>query len=205
MEGMQMTAQEDPMYALFRRAIVDRDAEAWASVHEQFRRMLSAWAGRSFVCRDHGLDSVAIADQAFARAWAALTPERFANFPTLACILNYLRTCVTTTIIDNVRQQTACTYDLPETHADTAGAPEQIVLAKIERAALWSIVDSVVATQSERIVLIESYTYDLPPRAIHVRHPQLFATVADVYAVKRNLIDRLQRNRELRSLYAEHI
>ena len=33
------------MYELFRRAIVDRDAEAWASVHGQFRRMLIAWAG----------------------------------------------------------------------------------------------------------------------------------------------------------------
>ena len=200
-----MMAQDERAYELFRRAIVDRDAEAWTSIHGQFRHMLIAWAGRSNACSDHGLDCAAIADQAFARAWAALVPERFGNFPTLACLLSYLRACVMTTIIDAVRQQAASGCDLSEAYADTGSMPEQIVLAEIERASLWNILRSAVATQPEQVVLIESFTYDMPPRAIYARHPQLFASVGEVYSVKRNLISRLQRNRELRSLYGEQI
>jgi DNA-directed RNA polymerase specialized sigma24 family protein len=199
-----MTAH-DKLYELLQRAIVDRDEEAWALVHGQLRRRLIAWAGHSSARSAYGLDCTTIADQAFARAWSALTPERFANFPTLEYLLSYLRTCVRTTIIDCIRQQTACGDDLSETHADTGGGPEEIILAKIERAILWDIIHSAVAMQSERVVLIESYVYNLPPRSIYARHPQLFTSIGEVYAAKRNLIERLGRNHELRSLYAERI
>jgi hypothetical protein len=98
------------------------------------------------------------------------------------------------------------TYDkhaLLETLVDTDCLPEQLVLAEVDRTTLWEIVRSAVATPAERIALVESYVYNLPPRAIHMRHPSLFASIADVYRVKRNLLKRLQRNRELGHLYAE--
>ncbi len=46
-----------------------------------------------------------LADRALARAWAALSPKRFAAFPSLPALLAYLRTCVTTTAIDAARDE----------------------------------------------------------------------------------------------------
>jgi hypothetical protein len=165
--------------------------------------MLIAWARRAGVRSEHGLDCAEVADEAFARAWAALPPARFADFPTLARLLSYMRTCVTTTAVDGMRQQTSYEFDLLEALPDTGGTPEQIVVAEVERAALWEIALEVAATPAERVVLVESFVYDRRPRAIHARHPRLFADVAEVYRTKRNLLDRLARNQELRDLYAE--
>jgi hypothetical protein len=198
-----MTTPDDESYDLFRRAIVEGDADAWASIHGRFRPMLIGWADRTGVRSDHGLDCIAIADQAFARAWAALTPERFADFPTVGRLLSYLRTCVATTVIDGIRQQTSYWQALPEELPAIDSLPEQLVLAKMERTALWSIVRSAALTQAEWVALVESYAYHLPPRAIHARNPHLFASVADVYRAKRNLINRLQRNPELGGWCAE--
>src|SRR5689334_9517663 len=63
-------------YELFRRAIEERDEQAWAESIARYRRLLISWARRciakatlSECCED-------IADYAFTRAWAALSPER---------------------------------------------------------------------------------------------------------------------------------
>ena len=59
-----------------------------------------------------------------------------------------------------------------------------------------------LATNSaERIVLLETFAWDLPPRAIQARHPLVFADVASVYRAKRNILARLRHNQELRYLY----
>jgi hypothetical protein len=71
------------------------------------------------------------------------------------------------------------------------------------REELWRIVTSLVVSEQERVVLVESYVFDLPPRAILARHPGLFADVPSVYSAKRNLLNRLQRSRELQRLREE--
>jgi hypothetical protein len=45
--------------------------------------------------------------------------------------------------------------------------------------------------------------YGFPPRVIWAHHPQLFADIATVYRTKRNLFERLQRNRDLLQLLEE--
>ena len=54
-------------------------------------------------------------------------------------------------------------------------------------------------------MLTESFAYDLPPRAILARHPTLFADVDAIYTIKRNLIERLKRNPDMRRLYQEWV
>ena len=192
-----MDERERESYELFRRAILQRDEEAWATIHARYRSLLIGWAYRSSARALAGEYSDDIADQALARAWAALSPERFAEFPTLAKLLSYLRACVATTAIDNARAWASGERALDTLEVGGAATPEQIVLAEIDREALWRKLMAFAATPAERAVLIESLGYGLPPRAIHERHPQLFANVAAVYAAKRNLFARLQRSREL--------
>lgn len=200
-----MTEQEQESYELFRRAIVDRDSDAWGTIHERFGALFASWAwryaGRAFTadeCSD-------IADQALARAWAALTPDRFADFHTLARLLSYLRACVTTTLIDAIRAQTANERPITELQIDTAATPEQVVLADLDSSTLWRTAFALASSQAERVTLIESFVYGLPPRDILERHRQLFPSIAAVYSAKRNLLQRLERNGDIQRLYEDFI
>jgi DNA-directed RNA polymerase specialized sigma24 family protein len=198
-----MLMQEEEGYELFRRAILERDADAWAAIHARYRPLLIAWAYHcgAGTCITESADDVA--DQALTRAWAALTPAHFAAFPSLARLLGYLRTCVATTVIDGTRARAAAERALQALPTNAPAKPEQIVLATLDRDALWQAVIALVDTPTERIVLVESLVYGLPPRTIRARHPQLFSGIAAVYSTKRNLFNRLQRSPDVLQLREE--
>ena len=199
-----MDEQERERYELFRRAILLRDEQAWAAIHAHYRPLLAAWARQC--CARAGIAESAddIADRALARAWVALTPASFTAFPALSKLLAYLRTCVTTTTIDWARGQAVVDRAQAAASPGAVSTPEQIVLAGLDRAAFWRTVMPLAASEAERIVLVESCAYGMPPRDILARHPRLFPDVAAIYGVKRNLFARLHRNREMRRLREEY-
>jgi DNA-directed RNA polymerase specialized sigma24 family protein len=196
-----MDKQVNQEYELFRLAIVERDEAAWAALHTRYRALLITWACRCGAWTRAGEAAADIADQAFGRAWAALTPDRFAAFSSVGQLLGYLRACVTTTVIDNARAQASTERILPPARANATTTPEQIVLADLGRDELWQRVIELAMTPAERIVLVETFACDLPPRTIHARHPRVFADVASVYRAKRNILARLRHNQDLRHLY----
>jgi hypothetical protein len=190
-------------YELFRRAIVERDADAWAESAICYRRLMLSWARDCSIRMAANETYEDIADHALARAWMALSPSRFANFPSLGAVLAYLRACVSATVVDCVRAEAARERMIGKLEVGDAPAPEQIVLEDLERAELWDLVDGLVVGERERVVVTESYLLDLPPRAILQRHPELFADIDVVYSTKRNLLARLKGNRALRELFEE--
>ena len=203
MQAHQKELTDHEAYELFRRAIAERDEDAWAANAARYRLLLISWAAHCSTririnerCED-------IADQALARAWVALSPARFVGFPNLAALLAYLRTCVTAVVIDHARSQAAMERLYRNLKARPIETPEQVVLGEFSRAELWRLVNSLVSNEQERTVLVESFVLALPPRAIWARHPDLFPTVMDVYTTKRNLLGRLQRNRDLQELHQE--
>jgi DNA-directed RNA polymerase specialized sigma24 family protein len=193
----------DESYELFRRAVVERDTDAWAVIAARYRNLMISWAIRgqaNYVLCEHGED---LADRALARAWAALRPERFATFPNTAALLAYLRTCVTATVIDAARTQAVYERIGRPAEHDTVATPEQLALARLGHDELWQLLNRLVTNETERVALIERFVLDLPPRDIQARHPVLFADVKVVYASIRNLCQRLRRNQDLRRYYAE--
>jgi DNA-directed RNA polymerase specialized sigma24 family protein len=185
-------------YELFRRAILARDEDAWIEISTRYRAMLIAWAGQSSVMGsiDEGCEDVA--DRALARAWSALSPARFRNFPNLAALMGYLRTCVSATAIDMARARAVRERAYQKLDPAVTATPEQVVIEEIERVDLWRAVLGAISCEQERIVLIESFQLNLPPRAILARHPELFSDVGEVYMAKRHLIGRLQRDPNVR-------
>jgi DNA-directed RNA polymerase specialized sigma24 family protein len=192
------TVTDQTGYTLFRQAIVDRDADAWATICTCYQPLLMHWANQS--CASMAIDesNMDLADHAFARAWAALIPMCFGKFANLAALLAYLRTCVASVAIDCTRAQIARSRMREQLDEHPVATPEQIVLHEADCSELWHLVSQVVATAQERTILYECFVLDLPPRLILTRHPDLFATIGAVYAVKRNLLDRLRRSPELR-------
>jgi hypothetical protein len=194
----------DDGYELFRRAVVERDADAWAAIAARYRHLLIAWAARCQAVEAAREPVENLADEALARACTALAPERFAAFPSLAALLGYLRTCVVATVIDAARSRAAYERVFQYRQRDDGALPEQIVLERFRRAELWQLVASQATTEAERVALYERFVLDLRPRSIQARHPALFSDVMVVYTVIRNVCARLRRHKGLRQLYAEH-
>ena len=190
-------AEQSVGYELFRRAILLHDQEAWTEISARYRPMLIGWALQCSAMGSTDEQCDDIADRALARAWVALSPERFAQFPNLASLLAYLRTCVTATAIDAARAQTVRERAYSKLDLAPTATPEQVVLDELERDELWQVVLATAACEQERVVLVESFQLDLPPRTILARHPDLFDTIGAVYLAKRHLLGRLQRSPEV--------
>jgi DNA-directed RNA polymerase specialized sigma24 family protein len=203
MQAQQSVHSQKESYELFRRAIVERDEQAWADSAARYRPLLAAWVSRCSASAAVAESYDDLADQAFARAWSALSPERFASFPTLAALLAYLRACVTTTVIDYARSELSRERVEQSIQAEEVATPEQVLMAQFQRQEVWRLAEGAAVNEQERVVLRETFLYDLPPRAILRRHPDLFADAHAIYTTKRNLFDRLQRSTELRQMYQE--
>lgn len=196
-------SDDEDDYELFRRAIVERDEDAWTAIYVRYRTLMLSWShrcGAALLIGEHYDD---IADQAFTRAWMALSPRRFSRFSNLAKLLAYLRTCVVAVVIDYSRAQQARERALLKLEARTLATPEQIVLEGIERSALWQLISEMAETMQERTVMFESFVLELPPRVILARHPDLFTEVSNIYFAKRNLLARLQRNPDLQQMHED--
>lgn len=201
-EGLAVTMRDDG-YELFRRAVVERNSDAWEMIVARYRTMMIGWARRCEAADLAGEPFEDLADQALARAWRALSPERFDQFVNLAALLAYLRTCVTSTVIDAARSRAAAQRMAEWSELSASGAIEQSVLQQIERDELWRIAAGVIATEAERVALVERYVLDLTPRAIQARHPDMFPEVRRVYETIRNVLARLRRSRGLHDLYGD--
>jgi hypothetical protein len=193
----------DDSYELFRRAVAERDADAWAEIARRYRSLMISWALRCQASQAAGERAEDLADRALARAWAALTPERFAAFPNTAALMGYLRACVGATCIDAARAQAAHERTIRPAESAAGPTPEQDTIERMGAAEFWRLVSGLAVSEAERVALVERYVLDLPPRKIQARHPALFADVSVVYTSIRNLCDRLRRNQDLRRLYAE--
>ena len=144
-----------------------------------------------------------IADRALSRAWAALTAEQFALFHSLAALLAYLRTCVGAAEIDAARAEASRERAYQKLDLPSVTTPEELVVGALNRDELWQLVSKIVSNEHERIILIESFVLGLPPRAILERHQDSFEDVPAIYGAKRNLLNRLERSRDLRQLYRD--
>ncbi len=191
----------DDSYELFRRAIVDRDEEAWTVIVSRYRNLMILWAGRCQTRYGVQESKEDLADRALARAWTAFAPERFAAFPNTHALLAYIRTCVTTTAIDAARSQAAFARVLRPAEWYGVATVEQTALENLGRNEFWQAINKVAMGQAEWIALVERFVLDLPPRTIQERHPTLFHDVTFVYAAIRNACNRLRRNQDFCRLY----
>jgi DNA-directed RNA polymerase specialized sigma24 family protein len=204
MDVYQDTAADLEGYQLFRLAIVESDADAWATIADRYRRQMVAWANHCCARMPIQEPATDIADQALARAWAALSSVRVDSFPSLAAFLAYLRSCVMAVAIDHARQQNARARNEQLAQVDLVTVSlEQTVLDELQQAELWRLILSMAKGAHELLLVRESLLYAFPPRAIYARHPDQFADVADVYRMKRNLFKRLQRNPDIERLCYE--
>jgi hypothetical protein len=190
-------------FELFRRAICDRDESSWEAVVVQYRGMVLAWVLR----QGAGVaeDGDYWINRTFDRFWTAVRPERFAMFDGLPRVLKYLQMCATTAVLDERRSRRAAVHESldgpdgarPETTRAAAGEETDVEGSAVDRLTaqeLWDTVTRELPDEAERVVLHASFALGMKPAEIYERHPDLFPAVADVYRIKRNVLERLRRS-----------
>src|SRR6185437_15594263 len=105
--------------------------------------------------------------------------------------------------MDEIRSRRAASAtsldEVPETLPARATA-ESSALGKLAGEQLWEAIKRELQDEAEQQVVYLSFARDLKPAEIAERHPHLFAAgVADVYRVKRNVIERLRRSPAIRA------
>ncbi len=202
-------SREEFCFELIRRAIDGGDPAAWQAVYEQYRGVVLAWIRQhpaSSATRAAGEDDDYRVNRTFERFWTAVGAERFRLFPGLAATLRYLKMCAHSVLLDEIRARGAVQLDaLSERTADLHTVPDAVEAAVGELAGreLWQVISAELGDEAERLVARLCFALDLKPREVYERHPDRFASVDDVYRVKRNLLDRLRRSPEVRRFLEE--
>ncbi len=191
---------------LFRRAIVKRDDDAWGCIYQQYAPLVLTWVTQHQSAAPLlGQDgSGPLVNTAFAKFSQALTPAKMGNFDSLAAILKYLKMCVHSVVADEVRARQARQYE--ETlesieHEPASSDPADDVVSNISAQGLWQVIQEELNGEDERILIYLAYVQGMKPSEISSQHRRHFPTVDDVYRIKRNVLERLRRNRRLQLLF----
>jgi DNA-directed RNA polymerase specialized sigma24 family protein len=191
-------------YELYRRALVDGDQAAWGYIFEQYSPLVEHWVRRTGAFTVSGESSDFFVSAAFTRFWRAIPAERFAAFPSLASLLNYLRRCATCVVIDTARAQSYADI-LPEESINwndqRLGHADEEATDRVSREEFWGLVDGLLGSEAERVIIRCSFLLGMKPGDIYARHGELFQGVEEVYTLKRAVLTRLRKSPELRGMY----
>jgi DNA-directed RNA polymerase specialized sigma24 family protein len=189
-------------FEIFERAIAHRDHDAWESIITQYRGIVVAYIGQHTAAGLVPEDDHFWVNRAFQRFWMALSPERFDRFPDLAALLKYLKMCVHSVLMDEVRARRSAqvtSLDAVPPEAATTSDSERLAIGELARQQLWQAIRREVQDEREVLVVELSFVRGLKPGEIYERHPDRYADVGEVYRVKRNALERLRRSPEIRS------
>ncbi|MCB0063707.1 MAG: hypothetical protein KDE19_16405 [Caldilineaceae bacterium] len=210
-------SHEPYCFELFRRAILHRDEDCWSMLYAQYHRLVAQWtvtfAKQSAPLLETPADEL-ITD-AFTAFWRAFTSDKLAQAEGLSAVLSYLKRCASTAVLQAKRkeerrikpidwdqgvvdQQAAYHHD-----PSRQNRPEAQMLEQVTQTELWQAVQSCCHNQQEEVLARLSFVADLKPSAILDLHPELFTSVAEIYTMRRNLKNRLWRDKTLQELWGE--
>jgi DNA-directed RNA polymerase specialized sigma24 family protein len=192
-------AETELAFELFRRAICERDERAWQQIVERYRGLVASWVGQHAAGARLSDEGEYWVNGAFERFWFAVTADRWDRFSDVLGLLKYLKLCAHSLVLDDLRRRRGhpdTPLDLVANQLGDTG--ERELSAQVLAEEVWRAVVDALPEPGDRLVAYLSLVQGCTPRDIHARHPGRFASVQEVYRVKRNMVDRLRRSPELR-------
>jgi hypothetical protein len=198
----------DPRYCfeLFRRAVVEQSQLAWRYIYSQYGPLVSGWVRRHRAFAESNEDVGYFVNRSFERFWQAVTPDKFSRYPSLKSLLAYLQLCVHSVIVDHHRRQLPPGAELP---LDIDGwshgydpAIEKDTLNTIRGEALWVEIEKRLKNEKEKVVIESTFVMGMKAGDILAGFPGQFRDAKEVYLIKQNVMARLKRDEQLKSLFA---
>ena len=186
-------------YALFCRAIEDRDDVAWEHIVDIYRnrvliwiRMCKAWRVTYRPAGYFYADVVVAFWQSIGKVFSRV------RFPSLGSILGYLKVVAQRTVASYCRYEGRylAQEDIDNVHVAPVGVGRPVegaVIHKHQRAYLWLAIEQEVRTSAERVVAIEGLALNRSAPEVWRRYPDLFGGGRRVSVVRDSLVKRLRR------------
>jgi hypothetical protein len=196
-------------FEIFRRAFIDQNQDAWHYIYHQYQPLVSRWLENHNLFPFISEEKDYFTNRVFEKLWNALSKDKFQRINNLRTLLQYLKMCVGSVIIDYVRAQKRVQLEAVEKYEqfsehdghynrNIGDAPlENFILNKIHIQDLWKRVESMICSHKEYCILYGSFMVGMKPREIFIAYPGEFEDMEDVYRTKEYLLDRLRRNKEL--------
>jgi len=186
---------------LLRRAVADRDPDAWEALVDQFGGIVRASIRRYRDFPASGSDETFLVYRTFERFWMAIGAERLSQIPSVGALVAYLKTCAHSVVMDEVRERAdsrRMSLELAPPLAFEVPDATTRVVDRLTAGELWDAIEAEVNDRAEHAVAYQSLIRGAKPGEIYATHPELFDDVADVYRIKRNLLERLRRSPRIR-------
>ena len=188
-------------FELFRRAVRNRDERALEVVITQYQPLVARWVDKHpdfLLIHEESQDFIA---QAFERFWVSFTPAKFDKSQNLAAILRYLKMCVHGAITDAWRKsrRTRLEQEIRD-EAQEFSQPESTPEDLHQNDEFWQLIKKKSKNPKEYAVVYASFVLALSPREILAEYPGLFLDIREIYQYKANLLDRLERDDEIKEL-----
>ncbi len=131
--------------------------------------------------------------QAFVRFWQATVYNRSVEFSNLAAALRYLQASLNGAIMDTLRA-----YVRPrELPLPEPGHPNEPTIEDDDNSnTAWDSIHGILENKMERRLAYLLFYCGLKPRDIVKHCPCEFASVCDIYRLRRNIMEKLQRNKK---------
>jgi DNA-directed RNA polymerase specialized sigma24 family protein len=177
---------------IFHRALVLREEKAWDMLTQRFNGTILSWLRRhpqrEVAYRLHSEENyVALTIE---RLWMVTVRNKSLEFETLAGALKFMHTCLNSVVIDALRSRAKET-PIPESGFTEPAAPEYE-----EGSEFWESVKSLLSNGREQRLAYLLYHCGLKPRQIVQFCPQEFSDVQEIFRMTRNIMERLQRNKD---------
>ena len=204
----RMPYEPEFCFELFRRALVERNQQAYAYLYARYEPLVAGWVERQAGFAAAGEEPAYFVNRAFEKMWNAITGEKFSRFNNLKALLGYLKLCATSAVIDHARarQNTLMNAEYSELalagHAAVSNLEREALLAD-QRRELWQIINKRLPEEKERVVVYASFVLAMKPAEVQLHYPLLFPDVKDVYRTKQTVLERLRRDPEMARLYQE--
>ena len=187
---------------LFRRAVLERDEDAWQAIYDAYLPLVTAWVARHPSLAHAAEEPSYLANRAFERFWRAVRPDRLANFPTLPSLLRYLKMCANCAVMDAARayrpaeQQPLDQFDAPSQGWGNVERTEEVVCAE----ELWRKVATVIRDPVGEHLAWDTLVLGMTPRQVLATHPDGWGSIDEIYEAKAALLRRLRASPELAGL-----
>lgn len=196
-------------FELFRRSITERDQQCWSEIYQQYQKLVIRWTAEHVSplrqIGDATVEEMVL--DAFTSFWRAYTVDKLAQAKGVGSVLMYLKSCVATSVAQarrkaerSVAQADWDQYVVDSTTASSKNTSrtDEKVLQQMESNQIWQMVEACCHDDKDLIIARLGLVSNLKPSAIIGLHPDLFASVEEIYELRRNLKNRLRRSEDLK-------
>lgn len=182
-------------FELLRRALAERQAEAFTRVYQIYLPQVLGWAIHHPRFSQTNESADYFANLALSKFYFALSGEGFNRFSLLSEVLAYLKVCVHTAIAQHLRKRDA---EVLTIMADAHGNRDQVLERDLNAAQIWARICVLLPDEADRLLADFVFRQDLKPAEIARAYSQHWAHPREVSVALQRIRRTLRRDPELR-------